>query len=227
MNILKKGNKIRGSKEHEKNNRKGRPLVQKNPTKKNSKQKFKKKKPQKKSGIRHRKLNGKRKIKKQRRLKVSRFKYMPRILSLNDPVDGDTNYDDVSPIASHRVTGAPATQQDQDVPEVVTAPAPAPHSAAPPCAPAPYAFAPAANARLSPLIEQTTPYSTLGAGPSRSGPIISTPETPLLARRQLEQHHNARQNLFNSIDSTSDSDNQGGHPPPPLISNKTRRWRGG
>ena len=223
MNILKKGNKIRGSKEHEKNNRKGRPLVQKNPTKKNSKQKFKKKKPQKKSGIRHRKLNGKRKIKKQRRLKVSRFKYMPRILSLNDPVDGDTNYDDVSPIASHRVTGAPATQQDQDVPEVVTAPAPAPHSAAPPCAPAPYAFAPAANARVLPIIEQTTPYSTLGASPSRSGPIRSTPETPLLARRQLEQHHNARQNLSNSIVSNSDSDNLGGHLPPSLISNNTRR----
>ena len=217
MNILKKGNKIRGSKEHEKNNRKGRPLVQKNPTKKNSKQKFKKKKPQKKSGIRHRKLNGKRKIKKQRRLKVSRFKYMPRILNLNDPVDGDTNYDDVSPIASQRVTGAPATEQDQDVPEVVTAPAPAPYSADPPCAPVPYAFAPAANARLSTIIEQTT------SGPSRSSPIISTPETPLLARRQLEQHHNARQNLFNSIDGTSDSDNQGGHPPPPLISNNNRR----
>ena len=234
MNILKKGNKKEGSKEHEKNNRKGRPLIKKNLTKKNSKLKFKKKKrPQIKFGIRNRKLNGRRKIKKQKRLKVSRFKYMPRMLSLNDPVDGDTNYDDVSPIASQRVPGATATQQDQDVPEAVTAPAPTPPSAAPPLAPAPptpptaapSALSPAANARLSQIIEQTTPHSTPGAGPSRLGPIRATPDTPLLARRQLEQHQNAKQDLFNfsSSDCCIDSDNLGGHPPLLLISNNTGR----
>ena len=92
MNILKNGNKKEGSKEHEKCTKKGRPLIQKNPTKKNSKQKLIKKKPQIKSGIRNKKLNRRRKKRKQRRRKVSRI--IQRMSSLNNPVDGDSNYND-------------------------------------------------------------------------------------------------------------------------------------